>query len=109
LFLETSVEALESAGCVPETYPGRIGVFGGMYNATYYQKHVVTRPDLVEKLGEFQVMVANEKDYVATRVAHKLNLNGPAVSIHTACSTSLVAIAQAFDSLRSRQCDVALA
>jgi acyl transferase domain-containing protein len=109
LFLEACWEALESAGCVPETHPGRIGVFAGMYNATYYQKHVLTRPDLVARVGEFQVMVANEKDYITTRVAHKLGLTGPAISIHTACSTSLVAACQAFDSLRSHQCDIALA
>ena len=54
-------------------------------------------------------MLGNEKDYIATRVAHKLNLTGPAISVHTACSTSLVAICQAVDSLRAGQCDMALA
>jgi len=80
-----------------------------MYNATYFQRHVMHRPDLIEKLGEFQVMLANEKDYIATRIANRLNLTGPAVSVHTACSTSLVAIAQAFTSLRAGQCDMPLA
>ncbi len=108
-FLEVAWEALESAGHVPDSFPGPIGVFGGMYNATYYQRHVQGRPDLIEKLGAFQVMVANEKDYVATRVAHRLNLTGPAVSVHTACSTSLVAVCQALDALRSGACDLALA
>ena len=46
-------------------------------------------------------MLGNEKDYIATRVAYELNLHGPAVSVHTACSTSLVAMAQAVDSLRA--------
>jgi 3-oxoacyl-(acyl-carrier-protein) synthase len=109
LFLEAAWEALESAATVPSGYPGRIGVFAGMYNATYFQKHVQTRPDLIEKVGAFQVMVANEKDYIATRVAHRLNLTGPALSTHTACSTSLVTVCQAFDALRGHQCDVALA
>jgi len=109
LFLEASWEALESAATVPGGYPGRIGVFAGMYNATYFQKHVQTRPDLIDKVGAFQVMVANEKDYIATRVAHRLNLTGPALSTHTACSTSLVTVCQAFDALRGHQCDVALA
>ena len=86
-----------------------VGVFAGMYNATYYQRHVQHRPDLIEKLGEFQVMLANEKDYIATRVAHKLNLTGPAISVHTACSTSLVAVAQAVQALRAGQCEMALA
>ena len=54
-------------------------------------------------------MLGNEKDYIATRVAHKLNLTGPAISVHTACSTSLVAICQAVDSLRAGHCDMALA
>ena len=54
-------------------------------------------------------MLDNEKDYIATRVAHKLNLTGPAISVHTACSTSLVAICQALESLRSGACDMALA
>lgn len=109
LFLEVAWETLENAGCLPDSFPGSIGIFGGMYNATYFQNHVATRPDLIERLGAFQVMVANEKDYVTTRVAHRLDLTGPAVSIHTACSTSLVAVVQAFHNLRAHQCDLALA
>jgi len=109
IFLELCWECLERGGYAPGRIPGPVGVFAGMNNATYFQNHVVHRPDLIEKLGAFQVMVNNEKDYIATRVAHKLNLTGPAISIHTACSTSLVAVCQAVDSLRSGQCDMALA
>src|SRR6185295_7677656 len=54
-------------------------------------------------------MMGNEKDYVATRAAYKLNLRGPAISIHTACSTSLVAVCQAVQALQSFACDAALA
>jgi amino acid adenylation domain-containing protein len=112
LFLELSWECLERAGHVPDAPDegtGAVGVFAGMSNATYYQHHVRHRPDLVEKLGEFAVMLGTEKDYIATRTAYRLNLTGPAVSVHTACSTSLVAIAQAFWSLRQGQCRMALA
>jgi len=109
VFLEICWECLERAGYVPDQAPGPVGVYGGMYNASYFQRHVSTRPDLVEMVGEFQVMLANEKDYITTRVANKLNLTGPAVSVHTACSTSLVAIAQAFFALRTGQCRMALA
>ncbi len=109
VLFEVSWEALESAGYVPEKFPGEVGVFAGKYNDSYYAQNVVTRPDLIEELGEFQVMVANEKDYVATRLAHRLDLRGPALSIHTACSTSLVAIVQAVSSLELGQCDMALA
>src|SRR3546814_50641 len=54
-------------------------------------------------------MLGNEKDSIATRVAHKLDLTGPAISVHTGCSTSLVAICQAVDSLRAGRCGMALA
>ncbi|MGJ7552415.1 amino acid adenylation domain-containing protein [Variovorax sp. RB3P1] len=109
VFLEICWECIERAGYVPDAAPGPVGVYAGMYNATYFQRHVSTRPDLVEPVGEFQVMLANEKDYITTRVANRLNLTGPAVSVHTACSTSLVAVAQAFHALRTGQCYMALA
>ncbi len=109
LFLELCWECLERAGHVPDAQPGPVGVFGGMYNASYFQHHVSAHPELIAKLGAFQVMLDNEKDFIAPRVAHKLNLTGPAVSVHTACSTSLVAICQAMESLRIGQCDMALA
>ncbi len=109
IFLELAWECLERAGYRPGPEAGPIGVFAGMYNATYFQRHVAQHPHLIERVGEFQVMLANEKDYIATRTAHRLNLTGPAVSVHTACSTSLVAIAQAVDSLRDGRCAMALA
>lgn len=109
LFLELCWECMERGGYVPDAHAAPVGVFGGMYNATYFQRHVSAHPDLVDKLGAFQVMLGNEKDYVTTRVAHKLNLTGPAISVHTACSTSLVAIAQAVQALRGGQCAMALA
>ncbi|MDM0038345.1 amino acid adenylation domain-containing protein [Variovorax sp. J22G21] len=109
IFLELCWECLERAGHAPDQCAEPVGVYGGMYNATYFQRHVSTRPDLVEAVGEFQVMLANEKDYITTRVANRLNLTGPAVAVHTACSTSLVAIAQAFFALRTGQCHMALA
>jgi amino acid adenylation domain-containing protein len=111
-FLEVAWQALEHAGYAPGAPgapSGPIGVFGGMYNGTYYQRHLWPRPEVAGRLGELQVMLGNEKDYVTTRVAHRLGLTGPAVSIHTACSTSLVATAMAMDSLRSGGCDLALA
>ncbi len=109
VFLEICWECLERAGYVPDEAPGPVGVYAGTYNATYFQRHVASRPDLVEAVGEFQVMLANEKDYITTRVANRLNLRGPAVSVNTACSTSLVAVAQAFHALRTGQCYMALA
>ena len=65
--------------------------------------------DIVEQTGRFQLGVYNEKDYIATRVAHKLNLTGPAINVNTACSTSLVAVIEACQSLGAGHCDAALA
>lgn len=109
VFLELCWACMERAGHVPDADTHQVGVFAGMHNATYFQHHLLPRPDLIDRLGAFQVMLANEKDYVATRVAHRLNLNGPAISLNTACSTSLVAICEAAEALRSGRCDMALA
>ncbi len=108
LFLETAWECLERAGQVPEKSAGRIGVFAGKYSASYFQQHVQAHPEKIERIGEFQAMLANE-EFVAVRTAHKLNLTGPAITLHTACSTSLVAIAQAFDAIQAGHCEMALA
>ena len=109
-FLEVSWHALEHAGYVPETAPGPIGVFGGMYNATYFQRHLVAAARRRRAaLGELPLMLGNEKDYVTTRVAHKLGLTGPGGQRPHRCSTSLVATAMAMDSLRNGGCDLALA
>ncbi|MCF7849315.1 MAG: amino acid adenylation domain-containing protein, partial [Kiritimatiellales bacterium] len=109
VMLETGWHALENAGYDSSSYVGIIGVFAGMGNSTYYHENVLTRPDRMAAIGAFQTMVGNEKDYIATSLAYKLNLTGPGVSVHTACSTSLTAVCQAFQSLESGQCDMALA
>ncbi|MDI9240388.1 amino acid adenylation domain-containing protein [Lysobacter sp. LF1] len=109
IFLELCWECLERGGHVPDAAESSVGIFAGMNNATYFQRHASAHPELVNRVGALQVMLGNEKDYIATRVAHKLNLTGPAVSVHNACSTSLVAISQAFESLQSGLCDMALA
>lgn len=109
IFLEIAWEALEQSGHLPHAYAGRVGVFAGSGNNTYYQNNVLAHPDLVSQVGGFQVMTANEKDYLASRVAYQLNLTGPAVGVYAACSSSLLAIAQAVQSLRAGQCEAALA
>ncbi|MEZ4740701.1 MAG: type I polyketide synthase, partial [Flavobacteriales bacterium] len=109
VFLETAWAALEDAAYDPAQFDGLIGVYAGMGNNTYFTRNVIGHPELIEQVGDFQVMTGNEKDYIATRLAFEFDLRGPALSIHTACSTSLVAIAQAFKALRDGECDMALA
>jgi amino acid adenylation domain-containing protein len=109
VLLELAWHALEDAGYVPDEFPGRIGIFCGTGNNTYYLNNVLKDPEQLEDYGALQAMIANEKDYCATRVAYKLNLVGPALSIHSACSTSLVAVCNAVEAIRSGQCDIAIA
>jgi amino acid adenylation domain-containing protein len=109
VFLEIAWETLEQTGYLPQQYAGRVGVFAGCGNNTYYQHNIPGHKDLIDQIGAFQVMTLNEKDYIASRTAYQLNLKGPAVSVYSACSTSLLAISQAVQSIRSGQCEVALA
>lgn len=109
LLLELAWNALEHAAIDPTRVDGRIGVYAGTANNSYIPALLREQPELVRQSGEFAAMLASEKDYAATRIAHRLDLRGPAVSVHTACSTGLVAVAQAWHALVSGQCDVALA
>jgi len=109
VLLETAWEALEDAGYDPERYGGSIGIYAGVGPNTYFQKNLATRPELLQMLGRYAVMMAGEKEYAVTRVSFKLNLTGPSVSVNTACSTSGVAIHIACQSLLNQECDMALA
>ncbi len=105
-FLECAWEALEDAGCDPARAPGPIGVFAGASISTYLLGQQV---DMSDGGALLQLAIGNFSDYLASRVAYKLNLKGPAVGIQTACSTSLVAVHMASLNLLAGQCDVALA
>ena len=109
VFLEACWEALERAGYAPGRIQEVVGIYAGATFNTYYLHALHPRPELRELVGDEQVMLGNEKDYLATRVAYKLNLKGPAISLNTACSSSLVAVCQACQSLSTYQCDLALA
>jgi amino acid adenylation domain-containing protein len=109
VFLECAWEALEDAGCNPDTYPGMIGVFAGASMNTYLFTNLLTNPELVKDFGLFSSMIMNDGDFVPTRVSYKLNLRGPSINVQTACSTSLVAVCLAAQSLLTYRTDVALA
>lgn len=109
LFLEVAWEVLEQSGHLPKHYDGSIGVYAGTGMNTYYKNNILPNTELLNQVGDFQASTLNEKDYIATRTAYHLDLKGPAVSVHSACSTSLLAIAQAVEAIRNGQCDVAIA
>ena len=115
LMLECAWTALEDAGYDPATYPGSIGVFAGSSMNTYLLTNVLaerlTADDFASdyQVGSYDVLLGALSDTLATRIAYKLNLRGPAMTVQSACSTSLLAIAQACQSLLLYQSDMALA
>jgi len=108
LFLEHAFAALESAGYDSQRYEGAIGIFGGA-NISSYLGILYSNPERIRAFGVYNTVLANDKDYLTTRAAYKLNLRGPAVTVQTACSTSLVAVHLACQSLLNGECDLALA
>jgi acyl transferase domain-containing protein len=108
VFLECASAALEQAACDPQRFRGAIGVYGGC-GATFHLNRVLEHPDVVATVGEQMVRWGNSTDFLTTRVSYKLGLRGPSVAVQTACSTSLVAIHLACQSLLNRECDLALA
>ncbi|MFW7524932.1 L-histidine N(alpha)-methyltransferase [Vibrio ostreicida] len=108
LFLHNVWHAIEHSGYAPTAIQCKTGVFGSIRTSTYssFEAFDVTQVGQVKGL---QALLGNDKDYLATRVAHKLNLTGPAFTVQTACSSSLVAVHLACESLRSGECDMAIA
>jgi amino acid adenylation domain-containing protein len=115
LFLECSWQALEDAGYDPATFEGAIGVFAGCSIGSYLLRNVLgDRPAIERFTSDYQVasypeLLGAGYDFLATRVAYKLDLHGPAMTLQSACSTSLLAVAQACQALMLRQADMMLA
>lgn len=108
LFLECAWQALENAGYDSEKYNGLIGVYAGV-NLNYYVTNVFSNAEIMQSVNGLQIRIANEADHLPLRVSYKLNLKGPSVNIQTACSTSLVAVHFACQSLLNGECNMALA
>lgn len=106
ILLELAVEAIEHAGCDTDRYPGRVGVFTGSALNTYY-----ANTGLNHRLAKEYIptLISNDKDFLSTRISYKLNLTGPSLTVQTACSTSMVAVHLACQSLLSQESDMALA
>ncbi len=109
LFLECASEAIDNAGFNPELGRQVCGMYAGVGLNTYLLNYLVKKSGLVDLVGAFPLMLANDKDYLATRVSYKLNLKGPSITVQTACSTSLVAVHLACQALLAGECDLALA
>src|SRR5437879_6224221 len=109
IFLECAHQALENAGYLPDSFRGRIGVYAGASINTYLLNNLYSNRAAIEAVGPYQVLIGSDKDFLTTLVSYKLNLKGPSITVQTACSTSLVAIHLACQSLLNGECDMALA
>lgn len=108
IFLEEAWKALEDAGCDSERFDGAIGTFASVGMNTYI-KNLSEDSEYSNVANNYQIMINNDKDFLATRVAYKLNLEGPGITVQTACSSSMVAVHLACKSLLNKECDMALA
>lgn len=115
LFLECCWEAFEDAGCDPFSYAGAIGVIAGSSYSSYFLSQICAQPRFAQdyvknyQIGNYPAMMGNHPDFLATRVAYKFNLRGPSFTIQAGCSTSLIAVCQACQSLLAHQSDMMLA
>ncbi|MEC4892939.1 MAG: beta-ketoacyl synthase N-terminal-like domain-containing protein [Oscillatoria sp. PMC 1051.18] len=109
LFLECVWEALENAGYNPENYPGQIGLYAGAALSSYLFLNLYPNREFMASVDLFQTLIGNDKDHLPTQISYKLNLRGPSVNVQTTCSTSLVAVHLACQSLLNGESDIALA
>ena len=110
VFLEVGWEALEDAGHESESFPGTIGVFATCGMNTYMMYHLVNNRRIMDSVGEWLIRhTGNDMNFLATRLSYELNLRGPSMNVQTACSSALVAIHLACQSLMNGECDMALA
>ncbi len=109
LLLECAWEALEHGGYCGEPSGERIGLYGGVGMSSYLVNNLLADSSLVERTGDYQLTISNDKDFASSFAAYKLDLRGPAITVQTACSTSLAAVHMACRALQSGDCDMALA
>lgn len=109
IMLELTWHALEDAGYAPDGMPLNAGLYMGSDWPRYYRTNIVTNSSLLNSYGDFNASLANEQDFLTTRISYKLNLTGPSVNVATACSTGLVAITNAVTALQRNECELAVA
>jgi len=115
IFLECVHECFEDSGYNSALIGARTSVFAGASISSYlinnlnpiYNPH--SNQNFFTSLHNLRMMIGNDKDYLPTKASYKFNLKGPSINVQTACSTSLVAIHLACNSLLNNECDFAVA
>lgn len=109
IFLEQAWILLESAGYNPFSYKGLIGLFASTGLSHYLLNYIYPNSNNLKDINPLQIILGNEKDYLPTYVSYKLNLRGPSLAVQTSCSSSLVSVHLACESLLTYASDMALA
>jgi acyl transferase domain-containing protein/thioesterase domain-containing protein/acyl carrier protein len=110
LFLECAWETFEHAGYVGDRIDGAVAVFASCGLSEYMFKNVLANERVTQSVGEWLIRhTGNDSNFLATRVSYELDLRGPSMNVQTACSSTLVAVHLACQSLLSGECDLALA
>ncbi|MGC7096117.1 beta-ketoacyl synthase N-terminal-like domain-containing protein [Amycolatopsis lurida] len=109
LFLECAAGALDDSGYDPARFDGVAGIYAGVGLSSYMWNNIYPSESELADVSQMQMILSVDKDYLATRAAYKLDLRGPAVTVQSACSTSMVAIHLACQGLLTGECDIALA
>lgn len=109
IFLEICHEAIEDAGYIPGAIPSTVGLFAGCSVNTYLLNVLLPSEEARELQSDRRTMMGNDRDYLATQVAYRLDLRGPVLTVQSACSTSLAAVHMGMEAILSGQCDMALA
>ncbi|WP_051732400.1 type I polyketide synthase [Kitasatospora phosalacinea] len=109
IFAESVWHALEDTGHDPARFDGSIGVYAGCFANKYLPLNLLANARFRGSLAAFSARPYNDKDFLATRAAYLCDLRGPAMTVQSACSTSLVAIHLACQALLGHECDMALA
>ncbi|MEV3964765.1 MupA/Atu3671 family FMN-dependent luciferase-like monooxygenase [Nocardia sp. NPDC050193] len=108
LFLECVWQALEHAGCPPDRYGPGTGIFASSSISSYLLDTLLPRFRSAGPVERHRMLLGGDKDFLATRVSYKLDLQGPSIAVQTGCSSSLVALHLAVQSLAAGDCDVAV-
>lgn len=109
ILLECAWECLEHGGHAKVPSPNRIAVFAGASTPTYLLDNILSNESVAKTEGPMKIITGNDKDYVASRISYKLNLQGPSINVQSACATSLLAVHLACQNLLSGESNIALA
>ncbi|MCG8464493.1 MAG: type I polyketide synthase, partial [Xanthomonadales bacterium] len=108
LLLQCAWHALEAAACDPQRFSGDIACYVGIGSSQYLLDRILQRPDIVASIGEKTVQLGNDPAFAATQLAYRLGLRGAALTLNSACSTSLVGVQLACAALQRHECQLAL-